>query len=60
MNIVIEIFLITVVAGLSALSFSKIPINGGWFPEFSWKIVGIIFGVLSIVFNIIYFFLIRK
>lgn len=60
MDIAIEIFLVTVVAGLAALSFSKAPINGGWLPEFSWKIVGILFGVLSIVFNIIYFFLIKK
>lgn len=60
MDTAIEIFLVTVVAGLTALSFSEIPIHGGWFPQFSWKIVGIIFGVLSIVLNIVYFFLIRK
>ncbi|MFH1089681.1 MAG: hypothetical protein V1716_04640 [Candidatus Uhrbacteria bacterium] len=54
----IEVLLITVIAGVFSLSFSnsaKLAIGDWWYPEFSWKIVGIIFAVLAVGLNLFYF-----
>jgi len=55
----IEVLLITVIAGVISLSFSKLAIGDWWYPEFSWKIVGIIFVVLTTVLNFLYFLFLR-
>ncbi len=59
MNVGIEILLVTVVAGLVSLSFSELAIGDWWIPELSWKKVGVLFLVLALVFNAIYFLVIK-
>ena len=55
----IEFFLVFICAALAALSFSKIPLGDWWYPQLSWKQVGILFGILLIVFEAVYFLVIR-
>jgi len=55
----IEVLLITVIAGIFSLSFSKLAIGDWWYPEFSWKIVGIIFAVLAAGLNFLYFLVLK-
>lgn len=58
MNPLIEFFLVLVVAGLAALTFS--PINTEWvFLELSWKKTGVLFFVLAVIFEVIYFVVIK-
>ncbi|HBR80294.1 TPA: hypothetical protein DEA21_01425 [Candidatus Uhrbacteria bacterium] len=60
MPLFIEFLLITVIAGVFSLSFSKLPIGEWWYPEFSWKAVGILFVVLTTIFNVAYFVFVKS
>lgn len=59
MEMLTESFLITIIAAVISLSFSKLAIGEWWYPELSWKIVGIFFVVLALVFNFLYFLVIK-
>ncbi len=50
----IPFVLLTVIAGVFALSVSKLAVGEWWYPSFSWKIVGILFVLLTIGLNFFY------
>ena len=60
MNLFIEFLLITVIAGVASLSFSKLSIGEWWYPELSWKVVRVLFVVLTAVFNVAYFVFVKS
>lgn len=59
MAVAIEIFLLTVIAGVFALSFSKLAIGDWWYPELSWKVVGVVFVIFTIGLNFLYFVIVK-
>ncbi|MBI4598605.1 hypothetical protein HY734_00215 [Candidatus Uhrbacteria bacterium] len=51
----IEFFLVAVLAALASLAFSKLVLGEWWYSTLSWRHVGMLFGVLLVVFETAYF-----